>query len=426
MNELEQKEWTSYHNFLVVFLSVNNFINLFTIVYTGLILPAIASTFNITTPSLAGIFSIIGIGVIFSIFIRQIPDKIGRRPSVLFIIIAYAICSCLAAVSEDLVFYIAFRFLTGLFNVNISNVIIAEEMPARHRAKVSGIAFSIGMSSSLLASFLVTCNILVMWRWYYLIVNIPAVVIFCLLWLKMKETKRYEFEKIRRAEQMEKHTIFSVFQKKYVKLLILASVLLFMSQFIYGGGIKRYFTVFLFEEKGFNPIQLGTFQPLRNDAFIGLLSMLAYIGAIIGYWLSGYFGDRYGRKKTIYISAAIHLGFSLMFIFGTAEWEFIVSMIAINLTFGIFHTCNLVICVEFWPTSERSTGSGWVIVFSSIAGTFGNLIVYYLSSEYSWGATFLVLSILPIVLIIVAKLMPETKQRVVEEILFTEIEEKAL
>ena len=75
---------------------------------------------------------------------------------------------------------------------------------------------------------------------------------------------------------------------------------MFTSQWIYSGGIKRYFTVFLFEEKGFNPFSFGSFQPFRNDAFIGFLSMFAYVGSIIGYWLSGYFGDRFGRKNSIY------------------------------------------------------------------------------------------------------------------------------
>jgi len=417
---LEYKKWTSYHTFLVIFLSVHNFINLFTIVYTGLILPQIASSFNIGTPALAAIFSIIGIGTIISVLVRTLPDKIGRRPSILIIILGYAISSCLAAISFDLIYYIVFRFLTGVFNVSISNVIIAEEMPARNRAKVSGVTVSLGMSSSLLASFLVTLNIAIMWRYYFLFVNIPAVIIFIILWFKMKETKRFTHEK---TKPHRNHSIFCVFQRKYLRILALTSTLLFISLFIYGGGVKRYFTVFLFEEKGFNPISLGSFQPFRNDAFIGLLSFIAYIGSIIGYWASG-FSDKYGRKKIIYISAAIHLAFHFMFIFGTTEWQFIISLFGINLTFSIFHTCILVMSVEFWPTSERSTGSGWVIVFSSMAGTLGNLIVYYLASEFSWGVTFLVLAILPILLIIVASLLPETKQRVVEEILYTEIEKR--
>ncbi|MHA1377557.1 MAG: MFS transporter [Candidatus Helarchaeota archaeon] len=418
INELEYKEWNSYHTFLVIFLSVNNFINLFTIVYTGLILPQIASSFNITTPALAGIFSIIGIGTILSVLIRTLPDKIGRKPSILIIILAYSASSCLAAISFNLIFYIIFRFLTGIFNVSISNVVIAEEMPARNRAKVSGVTVSIGMSSSLLASFLVTVDIYFMWRYYFLLVNIPAVIIFIVLWFRMKETRRFAFEK---AKPHQTHSIFCVFQKKYLRILVLSSVLLFLSFFIYSGGIKRYFTVFLFEEKGFNPISVGSFQPFRNDNFIGLLSFIAYIGSIIGYWASG-FSDKYGRKKTIYTSAIIHIFFNLMFIFGTTEWQFIVSLFGINLTFSIFHTCILVMSVEFWPTSERATGSGWVIVFSSMAGILGNLMIYYLASEFSWGFTFLALSILPILLILVAKYLPETKQRIVEEIVCTEID----
>ncbi|MFX1449620.1 MAG: MFS transporter [Promethearchaeota archaeon] len=419
--DLEQEEWTSYHTFLVVFLSVYNFISLFSIVYTGLILPAIAATFDITTPAIAGIFSIIGVGVILSVFVRRIPDKIGRKPSILLVSTIYIVNMTLAAISPTLPLYIIFRIISGIFAIGISNIIIAEEMPARNRAKISGIVVSIGMSSSLLASYIATFNMLVLWRWFYLIVNIPGFIIFCILWLKMKETKRYEIAK---TQAIENHHLFSIFQKKYIRIFLLTGFILFTSQWIYSGGIKRYFTVFLFEEKGFSPFSFGAFQPFRNDAFIGMLSMFAYVGSIIGYWLSGYFGDHFGRKKTIYVSSTIYLIASGVFIFGTTELEFLLGMFTINITFAIFHTLNQVLSVEFWPTELRSTASGWVFILSSTAGIFGNMIVYYLASEFSWAATFIVLSILPILLIILASQLPETKQRIVEEIFETEIELK--
>lgn len=419
---LEQEEWTSYHTFLVIFLSIYNFISLFSIVYTGLILPAIAATFDITTPAIAGIFSIIGIGVIFSVFVRRVPDKIGRKPSMLIISLIYVVNLCLAAIAPDLILYIIFRLISGIFAVNISNIIIAEEMPAHNRAKIAGIVVSIGMSSSILASFIATFNMLALWRHFFLIVNIPGIIIFCILWLKMKETRRYEHTKTKKGE---KHSLFSIFQKKYIRILLLTSLINFTGQWIYSGGIKRYFTVFLFEEKGFNPFSFGAFQPFRNDLFIGFLSMFAYIGSIIGYLLSGYFGDRFGRKKSIYAAASIYLVGNLIFIFGTVELHFLLGMFTINITFAIFSTLNQVISVEFWPTEQRSTASGWVFVFSSTAGIFGNMIVYYLASSSSWASTFLVLSILPMLLIIFTSFLPETKARVVEEIFKTEIEQKA-
>ncbi|MFX0137800.1 MAG: MFS transporter [Candidatus Hodarchaeota archaeon] len=418
--ELEQKEWTNYNSFLVILLSIYRFITLFNITYTTLILPQIAASFNIPSATIAAIFSIIGIGVLVSVFIRRLPDLWGRKPTLLVIGVINITCICIAALMTDLILHIIFRLLSGIFAVNTSNIIVAEEMPARFRGRVSGIIVSIGMSSAMLAGYLVTCNIMRMWRYYYLIVDIPAFIIFGILWLKMKETRRFKFGKKEKKES----SIFGIFQRKYLRILILVSSILFMSQYIYSSGIKRYFTIFLFEEKGFNPFSFGLWQPFRNDAFIGILSTLSYIGSIIGYWLSGYFADRFGRKLTIYISTTIHLISQLFFIFGLNESVFILSLFFINMTFAIFHTCILVFSVEFWPTEQRSTASGWIFVFSSIAGVFGNLIVYYLASSYGWGFTFLILTVLPILLIIITVFIPETKQRVVEEILQTEIEQK--
>ncbi len=420
--ELEQKEWIGYHSYLIILLSIFRFISLFNITYTTLILPQIAASFNIPSATIAWIFSIIGIGVLVSVFIRRLPDVWGRKPTLLVIGIINITCICIAALMTNLILHIIFRLLSGIFAVNTSNIIVAEEMPARFRGRVSGIIVSIGMSSAMLASYLVTCNIVRMWRYYYLIVDIPAMIIFGILWLKMKETRRFMFEKDKLKEK--KGSIFGIFQRKYLRILILVSSILFMSQYIYSSGIKRYFTIFLFEEKGFNPFSYGLWQPFRNDAFIGILSALSFIGSIIGYWLSGYFADRFGRKLTIYVATAVHLVAQLIFIFGLTELEFILSLFFINLTFAVFHTCILVFSVEFWPTEQRSTASGWIFVFSSIAGVFGNIIVYFLASSYGWGFTFLILTILPILLIIITVFIPETKQRVVEEILQTEIEQK--
>ena len=82
------------------------------------------------------------------------------------------------------------------------------------------------------------------------------------------------------------------------------------------------------------------------------------------------------------------------------------------------------LAIEFWPTELRGIGSGWVFVMAASSGIIGNFVMFLLvDSLGSWGNMFLVVgTICMIALVIVTYFIPETKQRVVEEIYLTEIE----
>ena len=153
-----------------------------------------------------------------------------------------------------------------------------------------------------------------------------------------------------------------------------------------------------------------------------------YTGSIIGYYASGYLADKLGRKKTVYIFASIYYGASLIFLMSFNVVTIFLSLFVINVSFAIFRLVGEILAVEFFQTSVRAIGSGWVWAFAALANSIGTLAMAGLvASLGSWGITFLLIgTIFLLSLGILTTFIPETKERVVDEIFSTEIEKKQL
>ncbi|MHA1131276.1 MAG: MFS transporter [Candidatus Helarchaeota archaeon] len=415
--ELEAKEWTRYHTFLIIYTSIITFFGLFSIVYTSLINYNIGLSFgwDAARGEILFYFAIIGIGPLFAIFPRFLADRFGRKPMIL----VFSIISTSAVIGSNLSFdtslFIILRIISGIFGINISTIIISEEVPARHRGKAIGSVTGIGMTASLLAAYLLTLSGPVdMWRYIYSIVAFIGLILVGLFWFKLKETRR--FTNLTESERLS-HSIFKPFQKKYRKILTLSSLTLFLTTWIYL-TIKYYFRYFFENERA------SLASTLLSEEFLGYLLMPIFIGSIIGYYSAGYLSDKIGRKKTIYITVGIYFIGSIIFL---NTWDIsliIISFFIINTSFAIFRLVAEILAVEFFQTDIRAAGSGWVFTFASIAGVVGNLIMFYLVDALGgWGNTFFAIGTSCLIaLIVITSFLPETKHRIVEEIIFTEIE----
>ena len=305
------------------------------------------------------------------------------------------------------------RIVAGLFGINLATLIISEEVPARHRGKAIGVITGIGMTSSILAAYLLTkAGPLDMWRYLYSIVSLIGIIIVSILWIKLRETKRFVHSK---SQKRQSHSIFKPFQKKYLKILILSGLTLFLTTWIYF-TIKYYFRFFFKYER-------GDFIP---ESELGIWMMFIFIGSIIGYYSAGYLSDKIGRKKSIYITITIYFIASIIFLTTWNVTLIFISFFIINISFAIFRLIADILAVEFFQTDIRAAGSGWVFTFAALAGIVGNFIMKSLKDALgSWGTMFFIVgTVCLIALVIVTSFIPETKQRVVEEIYRTEIEKE--
>ncbi|MHA1298728.1 MAG: MFS transporter, partial [Candidatus Helarchaeota archaeon] len=391
---LESEKWTSYHTFIISFMSVVNFFTLFNIVYGGFILNNVANSFGISVTLLPIITSIMALGIFPVIFVQNLADIYGRKKTLFVISNLTYILGYFYILSPNIIFFIIFGFISTCFGINLINVIISEEIPAKFRGTAIGVVQGIGMSGSLLAAYLSTFLALSinMWRYIHLAVNIPGQIIFSILCLFMKETKRFQEQKLIEGsfEKEDRFQIFAIFQRKYLKIFSLSAGLMFIVQFIYL-TIKRYYKPFLLDERGY----LGF-----NDAVVGFWMIFIYLGSICGYYLSGWLSDQIGRKKTIYISASVYFVSTLFFVILQNELGIFLSLLGVNVSFAIFIVVVQIYAVEFFSTKERATGLGWLTIIGNTPWIFANLVVFLLVSTFSWGETFLYLSFLPLLLII--------------------------
>ncbi len=420
MDDVEAREWTSYHTYIIAFMSVVNFFTLFNIVNTGFILNNIAESFGISVTLLPIFTSIMALGIFPVIFVQQLADIYGRKKTLFVITNISFIIGYFYILSPNIEIFSIFGFISTCFGISLINVIISEEIPARNRGTAIGIVQGMGMVASLLSAYLSTFLGLSvdMWRYIYLAVNIPCQIVFSIMCLFMKETQRFMDQKLKEQEfekQEDKFKLFSIFQKKYLKIFSLSASLMFIVQFIYL-TIKRYFKPFLLDERSY----LGF-----NDQIVGFWMILIYIGSTVGYYLSGWLSDQLGRKRTIYISAAVYFVTGILFVILQDPLGIFINLLGVNVSFSIFIIVVQIYSVEFFSTKERATGLGWITLIGNTPWIFANLLIFYLVNTLSWGSTFMILSFLPLLLIILTRLMPETKKLVLEDIHNKFIEKKA-
>jgi len=408
-NNLEVEEWTRYLTFLTIFLSVFTFFFLFSIVYRVFTINEVAEdllSINVKDlPFLGGIIGFASLLIIFSQRIADIP-KIGRKKALLIYGIITLSFSVISYYTPNVVLYIIIRFIASIFALNISNIIISEEVPARFRGRTWGIVLGVGMTSSLVTALLsIYFNFIVNgWQFFYLVIMIPGIITIIILSLGMKETRRFaSFSK-----EENQTSLTSVLNRKNFKFLFISSILYFFLWLVYF-TIKTYFKPYLLE-LGFNYID------------IGFIAFFSYIGSIIGYLSSGFLSDHIGRRPTILITVGIYIIGSIFFLFFTDFIMIFIGFIIVNTTFSVFWATAVVYMAEFFQTKERSTATGWISFFASFAIIFGNFSITPLSYAIGWGPLFFYLgSIALIGIIITVLLLPETKGRILEEIIDTEI-----
>ena len=429
---IEATKWLPYHTYLIVFLALGSFFNVFTLVFSGLILNAIAFSFSWNSNDILIIFSIISIGGLFTIIPNYLTDRYGRKPLVLLINLLFYISIIGSAFAPNTLLFITFQIMASIFGIDLYAVWISEEVPARYREKSIGAVSGISMLSALLAGYLfiytgISEN---MWRYLYSGVSLGAIIILTVLWFRIKETRLFLSYKQERNQEIElinrsndnspklypKQSIFTIFQRKYLKIIILSTTLLFLTDWIYL-TIKRYFVVFLLSERP----TLGL-----NEETLGLYTIFVYIGSILGYYFSGYFAHKVGgNKRAIYLAALLYFAGSCMFLF-TYSNVFIVflGLFVVNISYALYRLIAEILAQVFFPTKLRATGNGWVFLFASVVGIGSNFAMYFLLDLLGgWGIMFFIVgTVCLIALVLVTYLIPETNGRSVEELYLTEIE----
>jgi len=415
-----------------------------TVVISGANLP-IKNLWN-TSPLFHGFFimSMALWGTVLGSIFGGIPcDRWGRKKTLLWIGILYAVSALGSAFAQDPYFFSFFRFLGGV-GVGASSVAapiyLSEIAPAKNRGNVvAGYQFMLvfGIFMAFISNYLLQGfggeND---WRWMLGVEAVPAL-IYCALvvgipnsprWLILHQNKVQEARVILQGmgvnaeiaikeiqQSVQRNVSGSVFKVKYNYVLMLAFLLAFFNQ-LSGINFILYYAPELLEISG-----LAAKDSLFSSISIGGVNL---IFTLLGMYLI----DRAGRKQLLVIGSIgyiISLGLVAYGFYSDASSTFLLSFI---LLFIASHAIGQgaiiwVFISEIFPTQVRAQGQSFGTATHWVLAAMITLVTpYFLDSTdgifkdnpwpiFAFFAVFMVLQ-----LIFALFIMPETKGKTLEEL----------
>ncbi len=178
----------------VVLIATINMIAAFAIDSMLPALPAIGHSLNVINEnrwSLVITAFTIGFGIA-QLFVGTLSDRFGRRGLLLLSLVAYALCSILAAVASSFVLLLVARAAQGVGAAGarvLAVSIVRDRFEGRAMAQVMSLASAIFMAAPIMAPFMGQAVLAVApWRWIFIVLALVGAALFLWIALRMPET----------------------------------------------------------------------------------------------------------------------------------------------------------------------------------------------------------------------------------------------
>ncbi len=340
-------------------------------------IPYITTYFGLDEYMLGWSVSSILIGcAIGALLAGTLADKYGRRFTLLFCALLFAVSGAGAGLSHQLNVFIFFRMIGGLgvgAAAMVSPMYIAEMAPAKWRGRLVAcyqMAIVIGILVAYGANYIFDGLGDNNWRWMFASQVVPALLFFLLLlvvpetprWLIMKGKKKEAtaiLEKISEAESIEDevteieksfHTKNGVswkllFSKTYRPVLFLGVIVAVFQQ-VTGINSIIYYAPVIFKETGIN-----SSSSLLQTIIIGVVNVISTFIAIG-------MVDKIGRRKLLLIGSVL-MG---------------ISLISVGLCFHYSYFDNYIVLVFMLLYVASFGATMGAVVWVYISEIFPNLI----------------------------------------------------
>jgi MFS transporter, SP family, galactose:H+ symporter len=371
-----------------------------------------------------------------------LANAIGRKKSVVLILVAYAAFALLAAFSVSLPMLLAARFLLGLtigVTVVVVPVYVAESAPAAVRGSLLT-AYQLAIVSGLVVGYL-TGYLLAgthSWRWMLGLAALPAMLLLPLL-IRMPDTARWyvlkgrvdearaallradpaanadnELAEIAGALNEGSGGFSEMLRHPYLRATVFVVTLGFLIQ-ITGINTIIYYSPRIFEAMGFT----GNFGLLALPALVQIAGLAAVGTSLL-------LVDRLGRRPILLSGIAMMIAADavLMAVFaqGRLGGAGLVLGFAGVLLFIFGYTAGFgslgwVYASESFPSRLRSIGSSTMLTSNLVANAIVAAVFLTLLHSLGGAGTFAVFGVLTLVAFgFVYRYAPETKGRQLEDI----------
>jgi len=370
-------------------------------------IPMLTKEFNVTDYDYSFWKVVYFIPTFFIFLLNGLTDIIGRKFSLLILILLFGLPAG-AMVFFTPSFHLYMLFFAMITFATVSNmwtIPIGEEAPADKRAKYVSLVYFMSLIplTALLPPLINRLGL--NWRWWYgvmFLFMIPVLI----MWVFMKETKRYEIVKEeRKLGKRKKHFYgIGVINRCDLRYILFSAVIwmcwLIVSMFVVWAG-------HFFEDlHGFSLDQWSL-------VLLGSL-LLMMAGAIVGGWAM----DKMGRKTGLLIGCA-GLGVFVGLIGVTTIPVAITVTVIAGFFLGFSYTWIIVYIPEIFPTERRGTCMGWTTTTARASYVIGPALAGIMlkvspGMEWFWVVGGL-LMIIPVILVVLFHPY-ETKTKELEEI----------
>lgn len=384
----------------------------------GFVMLAIAHSFAVKmgdiVSTVAWFLLATGIG---GYFLGNISDKIGRKKTILASVLAYGTGTLLCGFSHNLMELNLCRFIVGIAVGGLWSAaasLICEVWKPEGRAKAISVMQTGWAGGNLLAAVF-AWNLLdpsnpEAWRTLFIYASVPAYVTFLFVLVFVKESPVWLANRDFMKQNTSKSSLFEIFQPKYRRSTFLALTISVL-------GMLGYWIVFTF-----TPAFLQNTLKVRIDQAPVFLVWTG-IGAMLGYLVFGVMAEKIGRRKSF---ALFFLGMTIMVPVFTVSAGFmplsdgklelnaqnilILGSLAALLGFftGYFSGFGAWYS-ELFPTSIRSTASGFCFNFGRVGAIAGIKLVPILIPVIGFSATISMASVAYLLAAIMVFTLQETK-----------------
>ncbi len=374
----------------------------------------IARDLGVAEAELGGMLSVIRLGALGGFVLVAMADRIGRRRLFLVAMAGSGIGTFATALAQTAPQFVAVQMVTRAFLVSglaVAVVIVTEEFPARHRGWGVGMLGALGASGVGFGALLFAAVEWLPGRWraLYVLGLVP------LLFLPLFSRGVPETARFRRRQDEERargdgpsgpfawlHPFAAFLRTHPARALGIGVV----------GSVAAMGRITVFAFTGYYLLQGRGWEPWQY-------SLMVFVGGavgIVGNVVAGRLGDAWGRRGAGFVLLALSPVFAWMLYRGSGAW------IPLGWSGYVFFGTGQIVLLravsaELFPTSHRSTASGWLEVVDTLGAAVGLALVGLASRSpgdlavaVSW------ISLTPIAAALLLLVFPETGRRELESL----------
>jgi MFS family permease len=404
----KQARSRSYLTYLIILMGLVAIMDQYLSTIKTTAIPYIIQEYGISASRFSWLEALYLVSSFLIFLLNGLNDIIGRKLAILALILLMGLCAIGVVILAPSIHLFMTFYAVAIF-ASVSNmwtIPVSEESSAEKRAKNVSIVYVIGLIplQALLPPLLLD-TLRLDWKWMYGIMflfMIPVLV----LWLFMRETRRYEtIKEQRQAGSRKRHVLgLGVIDRSDLRY-IAVSASIWLCWLVY--SVLYYWAGYYFMTvKGYS---------LSQWSMVLLATLImAMLGGVAGGWLM----DRFGRRPVLVLGCVTLALFVVLL--GFAEGALLPIVAAISGFFtSLTYTWVVVYVPEIFPTERRGTCMGWTTTLARISYVAGPALAAVLlqafpTMEWFWVVTAAVI-LLPIGIILLFNPY-ETKTRPLEEI----------